>query len=159
MEFRSKALSYFNAEPCTGSQHPHHSPHNPGLGLVMAITGLSGHVASTSALPPTADLRVSMSAFAPISSASPPGADLPGGVAEGPLLTHSRRRCQVGPLLSDSGRPIPIVPTTHPQEKATGAPFQRGHVAPNRPAARRRRPQGVTANVYSGLLAARKVPE
>ena len=30
-----------------------------------------------------------MSALPPISSASPPGADLPGGVAEGPLLTRS----------------------------------------------------------------------
>ncbi len=29
----------------------------------------------------------------------------------------------------------------------------------DRLAARRRRPQGLTANVYSGLLAARKVPE
>ncbi len=31
-----------------------------------------------------------MSALAPISSASPPGADLPSGVAEGPFLTPSR---------------------------------------------------------------------
>ncbi len=31
-----------------------------------------------------------MSAFAPISSASPPGPDSPGGVAEGPFLTQSR---------------------------------------------------------------------
>ncbi len=92
-------------------------------------------------------------------SALHPGADLPGGVAEGPFLTHSRRRCQVGPFLSDSDRPMPIVPTTHPQEEATGAPFQRGHVALDRRAVRRRRPQGLTANVYSGLLAARKVPE
>ena len=36
-----------------------------------------------------ADLRVSMSAFPPISSASPPGADFPGGVAEGLLLTQN----------------------------------------------------------------------
>ncbi len=41
------------------------------LSLLMANNGLSGHVAGTSALPPIADLRVSMSAFAPISSASP----------------------------------------------------------------------------------------
>ncbi len=30
-----------------------------------------------------------MSAFLPITSASPPTADLPDGVAEGPFLTHS----------------------------------------------------------------------
>ena len=49
----------------------------------MANNGLPGHVAGTSALLPTADVRAPMSALAPISSASPPGADLPGGVAEG----------------------------------------------------------------------------
>ncbi len=54
----------------------------------MANNGLSGHVAGTSALPPTTDIRAPMSALAPISSASPPGADLPGGVAEGPFLTQ-----------------------------------------------------------------------
>ncbi len=53
----------------------------------MAIYGLSGHVAGTSAFPPIADLRVSMSAFAPIA-----GADLPGGVADGPFLTRRRLR-------------------------------------------------------------------
>ena len=37
--------------------------------LLMAKNGLSGQVASTSALGPTADLRVSMSALLPISSA------------------------------------------------------------------------------------------
>ena len=56
---------------------------------LVAISGLSGHVASTTALPPTADLRVSMSAFPPTSSASPPGADLPGGAAVRLLLTLS----------------------------------------------------------------------
>ncbi len=41
-----------------------------------------------SALPPIADIRVSMSAFAPIASASPPGADLPGGAAARLVLTQ-----------------------------------------------------------------------
>ncbi len=56
--------------------------------LSLARFGPDGHVAGTSALPPTTDIRAPMSAFAPISSASPPGADLPGGVAEGPFLTQ-----------------------------------------------------------------------
>ncbi len=58
--------------------------------LLLARIGSQGHVAGTSALPPTTDIRAPMSAFVPISSASPPGADLPGGVAEGPFLTLSR---------------------------------------------------------------------
>ncbi len=61
---------------------------------LVANNGLSGHVASTSALPPTADLRVSMSAFAPISSASPPGADLPDGAAVRRI--YSQRRIDGG---------------------------------------------------------------
>ncbi len=61
--------------------------------------------------------------------------------------TDLERRKRVGSSIADW------------KEEATGAPFQRGHVAPNRRVARRRRPQGLTANVYSGLLAARKVPE
>ena len=56
---------------------------------LMANNGFPGHVAGTSALLPTADVRAPMSALAPISSASPPGADRPGGVAEGPFLTRS----------------------------------------------------------------------
>ncbi len=59
------------------------------MSLLLAINGLSGHVAGTSALPPIAEVRAPMSALAPISSASPPGADLAGGVAEGPFLTRS----------------------------------------------------------------------
>ena len=65
-----------------------------GLGFrhrqLMANNGLSGHVAGTSALPPIADIGAPMSAFLSIWSASPPGADLPGGVAESPFLTLSR---------------------------------------------------------------------
>ena len=60
----------------------------------MAISGLSGHVASTSALPPTADIRMPMSAFALIASASPPGADLYGDAPVRLLLTRRRlSRC------------------------------------------------------------------
>ncbi len=69
---------------------------------LMARIGSQGHIAGTSALPPTTDLRVSMSVFTPISSASPPGADLPGGVAEGPFLTQtvSKRRRSVRNVIS-----------------------------------------------------------
>ncbi len=38
--------------------------------------------------PASAGLPAAMSAFLRIRSASPPGADLPGGVAEGPFLTQ-----------------------------------------------------------------------
>ncbi len=67
----------------------------------LAILGPGGHVRFTSgilsasdiltlisALPLIAEDRAPMSAFAPISSASHPGADLPGGFTEGPFLTH-----------------------------------------------------------------------
>ncbi len=57
--------------------------------LLMANNGLPGHVAGTSALPPTADLRVSMSGFMAISSASPSGADLASSIAERLFLTQS----------------------------------------------------------------------
>ena len=43
----------------------------------------------TSALPRIADIRGAMSAFAAITSASPPGADVPGSVAECRLMTQS----------------------------------------------------------------------
>ncbi len=42
------------------------------------------------ALPPNAHLQAAMSAFPPIPSASPPGADLPGSAAKGPHVTQSR---------------------------------------------------------------------
>ncbi len=58
----------------------------------MANNGLPGHVAGTSASPPTADLRVSMSGFMVISSASPSGADLAGSIAECLFPTHCGRR-------------------------------------------------------------------
>ncbi len=57
--------------------------------LLLARFGHSMGYARTSALTPKADVRAPMAAFVPISSASPPGADLPGGVAEGPFLTQS----------------------------------------------------------------------
>ncbi len=52
---------------------------------------LPGHVAGTSALPPTADLRVSMSRIMAISSASPSGADLASNIAECLFLTRRSR--------------------------------------------------------------------
>ncbi len=60
----------------------------------MANNGLPGHVAGTSALPLTADIRVK-SAFWRNTSASPPAADLPGGVAVGPFLTRCGPFAQV----------------------------------------------------------------
>ena len=66
-------------------------------------------------------------------------------------MSLNGRHCQVGPILSDNGRPMSIVPTTHAQEEATGAPFQLGHMTLDRRAARRRRPQGLTTNVHYGL--------
>ncbi len=45
--------------------------------------------AKESALTPKADVREPMSAFRPIPPASPPGADVPGGAAVGPLMTLS----------------------------------------------------------------------
>ncbi len=62
---------------------------------VVATSRLPGHVAGTSALPPKVDIRAPKSAFAPISSASPPGADLPGGAPVRLLLTQSRHRDEV----------------------------------------------------------------
>ncbi len=59
--------------------------------LSLAISGGSGHVAGTSALPLTADLQAAMSASPPISSASPPGADLPGDAPVRLVLTQRRR--------------------------------------------------------------------
>ena len=55
----------------------------------MAISGGSGHVAGTTALPPKADLRAATSALALISSASPSGADLPGDASVCLLVTQS----------------------------------------------------------------------
>ena len=56
---------------------------------VLAISSGSDQVAGTDALPPKADLRAATSAFAPISSASPPGADLPGDAPVRLVLTRS----------------------------------------------------------------------
>ncbi len=42
-----------------------------------------------------------MSALAPISSALPPGADLPGGVAEGPFLTQSGHSALLTNVVAD----------------------------------------------------------
>ncbi len=68
----------------------------------MATSRLSEHVAGTSALPLTADIRAPKSAFALISSALPPGTDLPGGVpgavADGPVVALGGRVTVTGPL-------------------------------------------------------------
>ncbi len=53
--------------------------------LLLVNNGLCGHVAGTSAYPPTADIRWPMSAFVPIASALPPGADIR-PAKEGPLM-------------------------------------------------------------------------
>ncbi len=55
----------------------------------LARFGPDGHVRFRSVIPPASDISSAMSAFGAISSASPPGADLPGGVAEGPFLTQA----------------------------------------------------------------------
>ena len=55
----------------------------------MAISGCSGHAAGPTALPLKADLPAAMSASPPISSASPPGADLSGDALVRLVLTLS----------------------------------------------------------------------
>ncbi len=71
----------------------------------MAKSGCSAVSPRTSAVGQIADLRGAMSAFPPIASASPPGADSPGGVAEGLLLTHS------GHQTIDSSTRIHLMPS------------------------------------------------
>ncbi len=58
-----------------------------------------------------------MSAFPPISSALPPGADLPGGVAEGPFLTLSGHSL-------DYGVQKVCVPKTRDLRSAHGLPLR-----------------------------------
>ncbi len=55
----------------------------------MATSRLPGHVAGPTALPLKADLQAAMSASPPISSASPPGADLSGDAPVRLVLTLS----------------------------------------------------------------------
>ncbi len=62
---------------------------------LLARFGSQDHAAGTSAYLPTGDIRWPMSVIVLISSASPPGADLPGGVAEGPFLTLSGHRAVI----------------------------------------------------------------
>jgi hypothetical protein len=57
---------------------------------VMANNGLSGHVPSTSAPPPRADIHWPMSAFHPIASALPPAPDVGGTPGECLMLTPLR---------------------------------------------------------------------
>ena len=55
-------------------------------------SGCSGHAAGPTALPLKADLQAAMSASPPISSASPPGTDLPGDAPVRLVLTGNRLR-------------------------------------------------------------------
>ena len=57
--------------------------------LLVATSGCSGHAAGPTALPLKADLQAEMSASPPISSASPPGADLPGDAPVRLVLTQN----------------------------------------------------------------------
>ncbi len=66
-------------------------PASPLL-LLLARLGNQGHVAGTTALPPTADIRAPMSAFPPIWSASPSGAELASSIAECLFLTQTGHR-------------------------------------------------------------------
>ncbi len=52
---------------------------------LLAKNGLSGHVAGTSALPPTAEVRAPMSGIRVFMSGSPPASDVPG------TLCHPKR--------------------------------------------------------------------
>ncbi len=53
---------------------------------IMATSGCSGQATATSGLTSGADLRAAAPALPSISSASPPGPDLPGGAADRLLL-------------------------------------------------------------------------
>ena len=55
------------------------------------MSGCSGHATGPTALPLKADLQAEMSGSPPISSASPPGADLPGDAPVCLVLTQSGR--------------------------------------------------------------------
>ncbi len=66
---------------------------SPAESPLLAISGSTDQSSGTTALPPKADLRASMSALALIWSASPPGADVPGGAPVRLLVTLS------GPIL------------------------------------------------------------
>ncbi len=56
---------------------------------LVATSGCSGHAAGPTALPLKADLQAAMSASPPISSASPPGGDLPGDALVRLVLTQA----------------------------------------------------------------------
>ena len=58
--------------------------------LFLAISGSSNHLLTTSAYPPTADIRWLMSVIVPISSALPLKADVAAVGRESPKLTRNR---------------------------------------------------------------------
>ncbi len=62
---------------------------------LLAKNGSSNHLRATSACHPASDIRWPMSVIVRISSGLPPGTDVPGGVAEGPLVTHNGSRQHV----------------------------------------------------------------
>ena len=68
---------------------------------LMAISRPKRRSRHTSALPRIADIRGAMSAFAAITSASPPGADVPGSVAECRLMTQSRHSALLTNVVAD----------------------------------------------------------
>ncbi|MEE8625959.1 MAG: hypothetical protein V3T19_11500, partial [Acidiferrobacterales bacterium] len=67
---------------------------------------------------PIAEVRAPMSAFAPISSASHPGADLPGGVAEGPFLTLSGHSLDCGVQKAGVGKRCAFHTSGHTSARA-----------------------------------------
>ncbi len=76
-----------------------------------------GAKADTSALPPTADLRVSMSAFTPVSSASPSGADLASSIAKCLFLTQRRHRSRFE-FVNSNSTGIPAIEATRVDHRA-----------------------------------------
>ncbi len=82
----------------------------------MAKSGCSGHAAGTTALPLKADLQAAMSASPPISSASPPGADLPGDAPVRLVLAQSRHR-----HTPDLVRSNPAIPSVGPAIGTAGS--------------------------------------
>ena len=72
--------------------------------LLLANNGLSGHVPSTSAPPPRADIHWPMSVIVPISSALPLKPDVAAGGRESPKMTHNRLSQEI-----DAAPQLPLV--------------------------------------------------
>ena len=80
-----------NIEPPCENPCNHRTPSRP----VVAKSGCAAVSPRTSAVGRRADLRGAMSACCQISSASPPGADRPGGAAIGPGFTQAGPRADI----------------------------------------------------------------